>query len=150
MSFGFNPLTQQGLLNRVLTHIIVPLFPQLTVTAPFMAKSQAVLTFDGPFVHQIGTGTGLVNSPEPYVMAQINISLLRSQSVSALWLAQAQIEGVIGLVTAYSDSTTFPAVTLANCSITEIDPGAFDGQDPATRVTVKGLFYTNASLWAGI
>ena len=150
MSFGFNPITGQGLLNRVLVHTIVPLFPQLTVTSPYMGKSQAVLTLDGPFVHQIGTATGLVNSPEPYVMGQLVISLLRSQALAGLWVAQAGITSVIGAVTVYSDSTEFPVITLADSSIIDIDPGAFDGQDPVTKVTVKGLYYTNASLWAGL
>ena len=150
MSVGFNPITGQGLLNRVLVHTILPIFPQLTVTSPFMAKSQAVLTLEGPFVHQMGTATGLVNSPEPYVMGQLVISLLRSQALSGLWVAQSQVTSVIGPVTIYSDSTEFPSVTLADCSIIDIDPGAYDGQDPATKVTIKGVFYTNASLWAGI
>jgi len=148
MAFLGNPLIQQGQLNRVLTHVIVPSFPQLTVTAPYMSKSLAVLTFDGPFVDQIGTATGVVNSPMPYVMAQIVVNLLRSQSVSALWIAQAQLQSVIGSIVAYPDSTVFPPITLANCSLIEIDPGAFDGVDPTVKMTVKGVYYTNSSMWS--
>src|SRR6185503_1465660 len=142
-----NPLQQQGNLNRVLTQVIVPDFPELTVTASFMAKSMANLTFDGSFTDQIPTATGVVNSPEPFVQGQLVISLLRSQAVSALWLAQVQASSVIGSVEVYSDSTEFPMIRLVNCSIISVDPGAFDGQDPATKVTVKGSYYTNAVLW---
>lgn len=142
-----NPLTRQGNLNRILPHVLVANFPQLNVTSPFMAKSQVVVTFDGPFVNQIPTATGIVPSPEPFVMAQVVVSLLRSQSLWNLWVAQTQVNSVIGQVTAYSDSNTFGAVTLQECAITEIEPGAFDGGDPSARVTIRGKFITNNDMW---
>ena len=147
---GFAPLTTQGQLNRVLTHIVVPGFPQLSVTAPYMSKSLALLSFDGPFVDQIGTATGIVNSPVPFVMGQIVVNLLRSQSLSSLWIAQVQVASIIGTVVAYPDSTVFPAIPLSNCSIIDVDPGAYDGADPTTKITMKGVFYTNADLWSGL
>jgi hypothetical protein len=145
---GFNPNIAQGLLNRVRTHIVVPGNTSLNATASYMGKSQAVLTFEGPFVSQIETATGIVNSPMPFVMAQLVISLLRTQALAALWVAQAQTASVLGNVVAYPDSANFPAVTLTNCSITEIEPGAFDGVDPVTKITVKGVFNTNSIMWA--
>jgi hypothetical protein len=145
---GFAPLTAQGNLNRVRTHIVVPDQPQLNATAPYMGKSLAVLTLEGPFVAQIETATGIVNSPLPFVMAQLVVSLLRSQSLAALWLAQAQSASMLGSVVAYADSINFPPITLANCSITDIEPGAYDGVDPSVKVTIKGVFYTNSIMWA--
>lgn len=145
-----NPLITQGLLNRVLTNVVVTNFPALSVTAPFMSKSLAQLTFDAPAVDQIATATGIVNSPVPYVMGQLVVNILRSQSVASLFYAQWQADAVIGSVTAYSDSTTLPPFTLKNCSILDIDPGAFDGQDPTTKVTIKGVYYVNSDLWSGV
>lgn len=147
---GLNPLTSQGNLNRVATHIVVPSFPALQVQPGYMAKSQAVVTFDGPFVQQIGSATGVVNSPEPYVMAQVVISLLRSQSLANLWIVQCTTNATIGTVECYADSTTMQPIQLSNCSIQGYDPGAFDGADPTVRVTVKGTFYTNSSMWASL
>ena len=147
---GFNPMAIQGMLNRVRPHIVVPDFPQLNATASYMSKSLAQLTFDGPFVDQIPTATGIVNSPAAFVMAQIVINLLRSQSLATLWIAQAQVEATIGTVVIHSDSTVFPALTLSDCSIIEADPGAYDGMDPTTKITVKGTFYTNSFLWAAV
>lgn len=144
-----NPLVQQGILNRVLTNVIVTSLPQLSVTAPFLSKSLVQLTFDEAAVDQIGTATGLVNSPKPYVMAQVVVNLLRSQYVAALYLEQWQLNAVIGTVKVGSDSTLFPDIPISNCSIDSIDPGAFDGQDPTTKVTIKGVFYTNSELWIG-
>jgi hypothetical protein len=147
---GLNPLTTQGNLNRVATHVVVPDFPQLNVTAGYMAKGQAVVTFEGPFVQQIGTATGNVNSPEPYVMATLVINLLRSQALSNLWIAQAQSTGTIGTVEVYPDSTTMQPLLISNCSIQDYEPGAFDGADPTVKVTVKGTFYVNSLMWASL
>lgn len=144
-----NPLTQQGLLNRVLTNVVFASFPQLNVSAPFMSKSLAQVTFDESAVDQIGTATGIVNSPKPYVMGQLVINVLRSQPVAALYVTQWESQAVVGSVTAYPDSNTFPPIIFANASILDIDPGAYDGQDPTTKVTIKGVFYTNAALWLG-
>ena len=143
-----NPLVQQGLLNRVLTNVIVTSFPQLSVTAPFMSKSLAQLTFEGAAVDQIGTATGVVNSPMPYIMAQVVVNLLRSQPIAALYFAQWQARAVLGSVIVYPDSTVLGPFTLANCSLLDLDPGAFDGQDPTCKATIKGVYYTNASLWS--
>jgi hypothetical protein len=143
-----NPLIQQGLLNRILTNVVVTNHPQLSVTASFMSKSLAQLTFDGAAVDQIGTATGVVNSPMTYVMANLTINLLRSQPIVALYFAQWQSQAVLGSVVVYPDSNVLGSFTLANCSLLDLDPGAFDGQDPTTKATIKGIYYTNAQLWS--
>ena len=149
MIFGFPPITTQGNLNRVLTHVVVPGAPQLSVTAPFMAKTMASVTFDGPFVDQIPTATGVVNSPAPYVMGQVVFNILRSQAIAAEWIARLQLQSTLGAITIFSDSTVFPELVLENASVIDVTPGAFDGTDPTTQITVKGVFLINAALWAG-
>ena len=147
---GFPPLTAQGNLNRVATHIVVVSQPQLNANAANLGKSLAVVTFEGPFTDQIETATGIVNSPKPFVMGQIVISLLRTQGLSAAWVTQLEAGSYLGTVVAYPDSNVFPAISLSNASITELDPGAFDGADPIVKATVKGTFYINSGLWAGL
>lgn len=150
MSTGLNPLIQQGSLNRLLTNVMVTDYPFLNASASYMSKSLATLTFDGSFVDQIPTATGIVNSPSPFVMGSLTINLLRSQNVASLWIAQVQSEGILGTVTVFPDSTLFPKIGLQNCSIESIDPGAYDGMDPTTKITVKGVFNLNAALWLGV
>src|SRR5581483_7198851 len=140
MALGL-PLTTQGQLNRVLTQVTVTDFPVLQVGAQNMSKAQAVMTFEGSFNQQIGTATGVINSPEPFVMANLVVSLLRPQPLAAAWLAQAQNNVVLGTVNVYTDSPAFGPITLANCSIMDIDPGTFDGADPTVKVTIKGAYY---------
>jgi len=147
---GFAPLTTQGNLNRVATHVVVTSFPQLNANASYLGKSLVQVTLEGPFTDQIETATGIVNSPKPFVMAHIVVNLLRSQILSGLWVAQAQAGTYLGSVVVFPDSNVFPDISLTNASITELDPGAFDGVDPTVKATIKGTFYINASLWASI
>lgn len=144
---GNNPLVPQGTLNRVRVHIVVPAFASLNVTSSNMARSFARIAFEGPFVEQIGTGTGVVNSPEPYVMSTITVNLLRTQSLALAWLKQSKSTSVLGNVVVHSDTAAFPAITLANTSIRDIDPGAYDGTDPVVRIDLRGTYYVNDNLW---
>jgi hypothetical protein len=150
MSNAFNPIAPQGILNRVLTHVVVTDFPFLNVNAGFMAKSQATMTFEGDFVEQLGSATGIVTSAVPYVMGSIEFGLLRSQALADLWLQQVIATATIGTVTLYSDSTTLSRMTITNGSVQSVVPGPMDGSDPTFRVTVKGSFYINNNMWLGI
>jgi hypothetical protein len=145
---GFAPLTQQGNLNRVSAHVTFASFQQLNANASYMSKSLVAVTFEGPFTDQIETATGIVNSPKPFVMAHAVVNLLRSQILSGLWIAQLRAGTYLGDVVIYPDSNVFPEIPITNASVTELDPGAFDGIDPAVKLTVKGTYYINASLWA--
>lgn len=148
MAAGVNPLISQGLLNKVYTSVVVPGNLALNVTASFMAKSQVQVTFDDPFVTQPGTATGVVQCPQPYVGATCVLNLLRSQATSGLWLTQTQANAVLGDVSIYPDSNVYPVITLSSCAIEGVDPGAFDAGDPTVKITIKGIYETNAELWS--
>ena len=142
------PFVPQGTLNRLRCSIVVPGFPQLNITSPFMGKSFASISFQGPFVTPIKTGTGVVTSPEPYVMATVTVGLLRTQALASNWMIQAQLLGVLGPVTIYSDTAAFPALTIFDTSINDLEPGAYDGNDPVVRLQLNGVFYVNSALWS--
>jgi hypothetical protein len=143
-----NPLIPQGVLNRVLTAVLIPGNTALNITAPYMAKGFAKLEFEGDWTAQVGTGTGIVNSPEPYIMARVTVNLLRTQPLSAAWLAQGQAYTYLGQVNVVSDSSSFPINSMNDTSIFSIDPGGFDGTDPVVRMVLRGSFPVNASLWS--
>jgi len=142
-----NPRVTQGTLNRVRTSVVIPAFTNLNVQASYMGKQMARLNFEGNFSDLIGTATGAVESDEPYVFASLSISLLRTQSLASQWLEQVQAGSGMGDVTSYSDSKAFDAITLNNCVVQSIDPGAWDGTDPVVRVTLRGTFIVNNNLW---
>lgn len=141
------PNVLQGPLNRVRCSVVVTSIPGLNITSSYMGKQFARIEFEGDFVQQVETATGVVNSPEPYVMGTITVGLLRPQALASSWLAQAQSTGILGDVTIYSDTSAFPAITLSSTAIRHIDPGAFDGTDPVVRLTLRGVFALNNSLW---
>lgn len=142
-----NPLVAQGVLNRLRCSVVIADTPSLNITAPYMGKSFARVEFEGNFVEQIETGTGVVNSPEPYVMATVTIGLLRTQPLAAAWAAQYLLDGEIGNITIYPDTSAFPQIPLANASIRHFTPGAFDGTDPVSQLMLRGVYYINNNLW---
>lgn len=141
-------LVQQGTQNRLLTQLTFSSYPALNVTSGYFAKKFAVCSFEGAPVTQQETGTGVVNSPEPYLMANFNFGLLRTQALANAWLNQVQLYSVLGTVIGYNDTTTLQSITLSNASIVSFDPGAWDGMDPVINVTVRGVYYVNNSIWA--
>lgn len=142
-----HPLVQQGTLNRVRCSVVVPNYTNLNITASYMGRSFARISLEGNFAELIGTATGGVVSPEPYVFGTIAVGLLRTQALSGQWLEQAQKYSAIGPITVHSDSAAWPAMTLDNAVISSMDPGAFDGTDPVVRLVLRGIFYANSDLW---
>lgn len=143
-----NPMIVQGTLNRVLASVIVPSIPTLNITSSNMGKNLLSMEFDEDFTAQIGTATGVVNSPAPYVMSTVNISLLRSQSLSDAWINQSVSTAIIGQIIIVSDTSTFSKKTLNNTSIIKITPGRMDGTDPIVELHLRGVFYLNNNLWS--
>ena len=144
-----NSFISQGSLNRVRGSLVFPLFPTLNITAPYMSRNFITVTFDEmAFVEQIETGTGFVNSPEPYVPAVIVVEILRTQSLANNWFQQIQNNASIGTVEVHSDTAVFPSFPVINASVTKFDPGAFAGRNPVSRLTIRGIVYTNSSMWA--
>lgn len=143
------PLITQGTLNRVRVSVVIPAFPTLNITSPYMGKSFARIEFSGDWVQQIPTATDVVNSPEPYVMGTITTGLLRSQALASAWLTQVQTDtGILGTVTIYSDTSAFAPISLDSTVVKSIEPGAYDGTDPIVRLTLSGVFQINQSSWS--
>ena len=145
---GSSSLPALGTLNRALTHLTFADFPTLNVGPANMSKRYAVLNFDGTFVEQLDVAVGTVPSPEPYVMGVVSFDLLKTQSLGASWMTQVQASGTLGTMTVYNDTTTFPSVTLGTTVIRAFDPDALDGMNPVIKVTLRGVFYINANMWA--
>ena len=140
-------LVQQGTLNRLLTNLTLSNYPALNVTPGYMSKKFIVASFDGSPVTQQATATGVVNSPEPFLMGSFSFGLLRTQALANAWLNQVQLYSVLGTATGYSDSSAYQSVTLSNASITAYDPGGWDGMDATVNVTITGVYYLNNTIW---
>lgn len=143
-----NPLVAQGSLNRLRGSVVIPSYPALNVTASYLSKRGIGMELAGDLTQLLETMTGLVTSPEPYVPADITVSILKTQSLAALWITQAQDTTVLGNVTVHTDTAAFPHFDFQNCAITRINRFAFDGTDPTMEVTLRGIYVLNQSLWA--
>jgi hypothetical protein len=129
-----NPGIARGVLNRVKCSVVLPSFPSLNIISANMGRSMARISFTGDLVNQISTGTGLVNSPEPFVRATITIAQI---------LADSNVEDA----TIYSDTSTFPPIALQSVVANHMDPGPFDGTSPDFMLILSGALPVNNNLW---
>jgi len=59
-------------------------------------------------------------------------------------------QSTLGTVQLFPDSTVFTAITVLNCSITDFDPGPFDGSNPDVTITISGSFPVNSTMWGSL
>lgn len=143
-----NPLLSQGTLNRIVGSVIVPSFPVLNVTAPFLGKEGIRLALEGESTKYIPTMTGAVTSPEPYMMIRLTINLLKTQSLSALYKAQMETLALVGDIAVNPDVTLgLPPYDLTNCAIQDVRELNFSGEDAGFVVTLGGYYYINVALF---
>ncbi len=143
-----NPQVVQGTLNRLLASVVYADFPQLNVTSPYLAKEAISLGFDGDTSQLIGTLTGAVTSPEPYIYGTATIHLLRTQSLGNAYKTQIENNTTMGSVTVYPDSTALSAFQLNNCVLQSVQEVAFDGTTAGLIIRLRGIYSINATLFA--
>jgi len=144
-----NPLISQGTLNRLRASIQIPDFPELNVTAPYVGDEGISLSLQGDSTTYINTLTGAVTSPEPYMLAQVSLHLLKSQSLANLYKAQMEDDSRIGNVIVRPDVTTLDPYQLINCAIQSVGQLTLNGRDAGFRVTITGYYVLNGVLFNG-
>lgn len=139
---------QQGTLNRLRGSVVFAAFPELTVTAAYLAKEAISLNFEGDAAQKIGTLTGAVDSPEPYVMATIELHILRSQALSSAFKAQIEANTSVGSINVISDADTLENYQIEQCVLMGTSGLTFDGNSATFTVRIRGVYYVNSQLWA--
>lgn len=143
-----NPNVSQGTLNKIRASVVIPSFPSLNVTSPFLGRNGISLTFNGPITTFIDTLTGAVTSPEPYQPVRITINLLKTQPLAAAWRAQFESGlSLLGDITVRPDAATLPPYYLTNCGIETVNALAFAGEAADFPIEVSGYYLVNASLF---
>lgn len=142
-----NPLVPQGTLNRLLASVVWTSFPSLNVTSSYLGKQGIRLALEGESTVFIPTMTGLVTSPEPYMMFTLTLNLLKTQGLAGLYKQQMETLATIGDGTVYPDNTTLPVYQIANCAIESVRELDFSGDDAVYAVTCKGYYLVNSALW---
>lgn len=143
-----NQLVPQGVVNRLLTSLQVPGFPNLNITAPFLGAAGIRVAFEDVSTEYIKTLTGAVTSPQPFQLARITANLLKTQVLASAYRAQMESNALLGDgLTLYSDSAVFPVYTLFNCSIATVPSLDFAGKDADFNVEIAGIYYINSQLF---
>lgn len=142
-----NPMIAPGVLNRVRASAKFTQYPQLNVSASYLAKEGVELTFQGEFVQPLPAMTGVVQSPQPYIQVQAKIHLLRSQALAAQYKAQWEVNSLLGDVRLYTDSSVFGEFDMSNSAITNVADMTFAGGEPGVGITITGTYFINSSMW---
>jgi hypothetical protein len=143
-----NPQIQQGTLNRLLASVVYADFTQLNVTSGYLAREAISLSFDGDTSLLIGTLTGAVTSPEPYIFGTVTMHLLRTQALGEAYSEQIRTNTTLGSVTVYPDTQVLQPFQLNNCVLMSIQETAFDGQQAGLVVRLRGVYNINSTLFA--
>ena len=146
-----DPLVALGSLNRLRASVIWNAFPSLNITASYLGVDGIRLGLDGGSVAFLPAMTGTVASPEPYQMITLSATLLKTQYLAELYKTQMELDARIG------DGTVYPDVAISqnglgvyqvkNCAIESVAELAFAGTDAGFRVTMRGYYLVNSSLW---
>ena len=147
MAGSGNPLIAQGTLNRVRGSVVWSSFPTLNVTASYLGKKGIRLALQGESTLYIGTMTGAVTSPEPYMMIEVTLNLLKSQALSNSYKQQMETSSAIGNGTVRPDAFGLGVYGIVNCSIKSVQPMDFSGESADFDVVIGGYYLVNSSLF---
>jgi hypothetical protein len=142
-----NPNVPQGTLNKLRVSINWNSFQALNVTPSFLAKGMVTLQFASEATSFIETAAGVIQSPQPYVMTQMAIHLLRTQGLAQLYENQWRTNSNMGTGTVRGDAAATGPWELQNCGILNVEQMNFDGTSGEYVVSIKGYYPVNANLW---
>lgn len=142
-----NPLVNQGTLNRLRGSVILPGYPQLNVTAPFLGKAGISVALQGESTLFIPTMTGAVTSPEPYMMVSVTVHLLKTQQLGALYKARMELDARLGAMQVVPDAVGFPNYDFFNAAIGSVREMTMAGDDAGFVVAIQAYYNVNSSLW---
>jgi len=112
-----------------------------------LSKEGIRLTLQGESTQYLPTMTGAVTSPEPYMMIEMVINLLKSQGLSDLYKQQMETSALLGDGTVRTDSTALGSYPIVNCAIKSMRELDFSGDNAVYAVTIGGYYLINSSLF---
>lgn len=142
-----NPMIPVGVLNRVRASIKFSDHPELNVSASYLAKEGVELVFQGNMTDFLPAMTGAVQSPQPYMIMQAKVHLVRSQALGAQYKTQWETNTAIGDAKVFSDSSTFGDFEVFSTAITNVQDMSFAGGQPGVAITITGTYYINSEMW---
>ena len=146
-----NPLIDYGSLNRLRASVVWTNHPELNVTPQFLGDEAIRLALDGQSTDYLPQLAGMVTSPAVYMPITLSINLVRTQQLADLYKQQMESDARI------QDGTVRPDVnagkgglgnySIINCAIGNVAEMTFAGRDAGYRVSIRGYYIVNNSLW---
>ena len=143
-----NPMIPQGTLNRLRGSVKFVSNPTLNVTPSYLVKDGIELALEGEATTVIPTMVGVVTSPEPYMIAQVTINILKTNGLAATFKAQMENTTVIGDIVITPDTSALPTYYVNNASITDVRPMKINGEEAGWSISLRGYYIVNNSLWS--
>lgn len=145
-----NPLVDQGTLNLLKASVVFADFPQLNVTAPFLARQGIKLALEGDSVEYLPTMTGGVPSPQPYQLCLVTINLVKTQNLAGQFKAQYENSVLVGNLTVRPDVVTgLTPYDLYNCSLATPREQSYAGDEASWVIGLRGYYLINNTLYTG-
>lgn len=142
-----NPLVAQGTLNRLRASVSIPDRPELNITASFLGKDGISVSLTGDATLTIPTMTGTVQSPEPYMLVELTVALLRTQTLGNQYKLQMELNTLLGDFTVRPDSSILSPYTFRNGAIARVRELPMNGTDAGYVATLTGYYNINDDLW---
>ncbi len=142
-----NPHISQGTLNRIRGTVLVNSNATLNITPPYLGKAGISVSFEGDANTIIQAMTGIVNSPEPYLVAAISVDLLKTNGMAQIWRTQMEDSALIGNIVVTSDASPLDRFTFTNCSIVGVGDLPFNGTTAGWGLVIKGQYDINNAMW---
>lgn len=148
MSGTGNPLISGGTINRVRGNIVFPTFPALNITPSYLGEGGFDFSRSGPATTFINNMTSRTPSPEPYIVGEITIHLVKAQTLAQLWENQMLLLSLIGDMTMYPDVSTLGPFSFQDTGIMSVAPIVTNGKSGEYGLTLSGTYQVNSALWS--
>jgi hypothetical protein len=137
----------QGTINRLRQNLSFVDHPELNITPAFLGKGMIKVRPQGDITHIIPTATGFVTSPEPYLIVDIEVHLVRSMALASAFKTQWKKLSTLGDAVVRYDSTTYPDDTLTNVVIKNVGEVDQAGENADAIITMTGYMIVNSDLY---
>lgn len=142
-----NPNVPLGSLNKLKASLKFTSNASLNILPSYMSQSGLTIGFEGQVTNYSEVYTGVVPSPNPFVLVTIRFGVLKTQVLGPLWKAQVESNTLIGDFVLRPDVAGFPSFDFVNGFIMNPDEIAMNGSSPNFGISLRATYYTNSSLW---
>lgn len=142
-----NPNLSPGTINLLNTSVTIPSYPALNITPSQLGKQMARLALEGEATRHLPVATGVVTSPQVYLIGTVTVALNKALSLANLYKAQWESNSLLGDITVRPDSTVLAPFDLSQVGIVDVREMSFNGDEPDIMVTLRGQYAINSSLW---